>query len=264
MKYQITSSKLQTIPKLQFINFNIVICLLFVIWILGFTALAETKAYDGVWFLGFNVKRPPFNQLAVRQAVAHSIDKDYIASKIIGDEQIPAGFIPPGMLGSDPTLKPYKTNLAFAKKLIKKAKLTNKKISLLHTDGVKTLEIAKKISSDLKALGFTVTLVQVSFRDEKKWAELLASKNYPLFLMGYKADETEGTPDTATLLGPLFKSRGDANFSGYGYAKTDKLFSQISLVPLSSAKEREMTLKKIGQILYRDLPGLVLFYIEKL
>lgn len=232
--------------------------------VIGHYAFAEAKAYDGVWFLGFNVKKPPFNQLAIRQAVAFTIDKNYIINNIISDEVSPAGFIPPGMPGNDPTLKPYKTNLAFAKKLIKKAKLKSKNISLLHTDGVKTQEIARKVEANLKTLGFTVTLVEVSFKEEKKWAEQLASKKYSLFLMGYKADITEGDPDTATLLGPLFQANGDANFSGYGTAKTDKLFSQLSLIPLSSPNEREKIFKKINHILYRDLPGLVLFYIEKL
>lgn len=232
----------------------------------GHYAFAEAKAYDGIWFLGFNVNEPPFDNLKVRQAVAHCLDRESIAS-----------FIPPGMPGYDPELKPYKLNAQYAKTLMKRAGfgLNDKRlknISLLHTDGVKTIEIAKAIQNDLRQIGIKIDRVQARFRDEEKWNKELSSKKFPLFLMGYKAeperlftDEASASgPDSARLLEPLFKTDGSANFTGFSDPTADMLFDQLSVISSALLREREVKLKEINIKLYKELPAIVLFYIEKL
>jgi len=237
-------------------------CLLLVI---GTTTFAAQ--YDGIWFLGFNVQQAPFDELKVRQAVAHTIEKNPIAS-----------VIPPGMLGFDPALPPYKHNVKYARLLMKRAKyLLNdarlKTLSLLHTDGDKTIEIARTIQKELKDLGMKVALTAVSARDEVKWERELRSGKYQLFLMGYKANpgklftsEVNVIPedDGAALLEPLFRSGAAANFTGYSNAKIDMLFDQLTVITTSFSKERETKLKEVNKVLYKDLPAVVLFYIEKL
>jgi len=240
------------------------------IWCLGFNSFASAKEYDGIWFLGFNLQKAPFNNVRVRQAVAHCLNKDFIASSIMSEEITPASIIPPGMLGYDPELKPYKTNVSFAKSLMKKAKFPP--ITLLHTDGVKTVEIAERIQQELRRLGMKIRLVQVSYRDQEKWNQELSSKKYSLFLMGFKASHEKlltdeaaaGIPDTAKLLEPLFIHAGEANFTGYSNPKVSLLFDQLSVISPALASERETRLNEINRILYRELPVIVLFYIEKL
>lgn len=228
--------------------------------------LSQPKDYDGIWFLGFNLQKAPFDNLKVRQAVAHCLDKDFIAS-----------VVPSGMPGYDPELKPYKRSVKFAKTLMGKAKypLTHprlKNLTLLHTDGIKTIEIAKEIQKDLKQIGMKINLVQVSFRDEEKWNGELSSKKHHLFLMGYKAEieqlfteeASAKAADSYRLLEPLFKTGSEANFTSYSNSTVDMLLDQVSVIGPSFLKERELKLKEINKILYKDLPILVLFYIEKL
>jgi ABC-type transport system substrate-binding protein len=235
------------------------------------------KSYDGIWFLGFNTQLPPFNNLKVRQAVAHTLNTEYIARGIVSDEVVPAGFIPPGMPGYLPELRPYKTNVKYAKTLMKRAKYAPndprlKSIPLLHTDGVQTIEIARQIAADLKRLGLKVDPVQVSYRDEEQWNRELASGKYPLYLMGYKADIAElftseanvTSPDSGKLLSPLFRQGGEANFGAFSDPTLNMYFDQLTVINPAMAGERETKLREINRILYKQLPAIVLFYIEQL
>jgi ABC-type transport system substrate-binding protein len=155
--------------------------------------LAYAKEYDGIWFMGLNQSRPPFKDFRVRKAVGLAIDRFYIAGDIVSAEVVPAGFVPPGMLGYDPALLPDQHNLAAAKKLLRQAGYSPgnrhlKNLTLLHTDGLKTILIAQQIQGNLREIGLEIDLVPISFTEEEKWSEALASKKYALFLMGYKAD----------------------------------------------------------------------------
>ena len=42
-----------------------------------------TNEKNALYFLGFNLRRPPFDDLALRRAVAYLIDKDFIVSRIL-------------------------------------------------------------------------------------------------------------------------------------------------------------------------------------
>lgn len=240
-------------------------------------SLAYAKEYDGVWFMGFNLKQELFQDVKVRQAVTHCLNRSYIVSSIISEEVVPGSFIPPGMMGYDPALKPYKFNPVYAKLLMKRAHLpTNdkrlKNIKLLHTDGLRTIAIAQQIKDDLKNIGMKVELVQISYRDQNRWVQELSSGTNGLYLMGYKANfeelftsEAGATEvDSTKLLAPLFRSNGEANFSGYADAGVDALLDQLASIGPGLRSEREAKLKEINKILYKDLPAVVLFYIEKL
>jgi oligopeptide transport system substrate-binding protein len=287
---KITSIKHQITNNSKALNNNVpngfgflgfVVLVLFVICNLLFVIYspAYAKDFDGIWFLGFNLHKAPFNELAVRQAVASCLDEGAIAKGIMEEETEPIGFIPPGLPGYDPLLVAHKNDPAYAKSLMKRAgyPLADKrlkKLSLLHTDGIKTIAIAKQLQQELKLLGMKLELIEVSYRDTGRWEKELKSGRHQLFLMGYKADRDQpfssaealagGPADSAALLEPLFRTAGPANFTGYANPTVDMLFDQLSVLPPTLGGERDLKLKSINGILYKELPGIVLFYIEKL
>jgi oligopeptide transport system substrate-binding protein len=57
-------------------------------------------------YLGFNVRRPPFDDPRVRQALAMAIDKEGLANAVLMGHSLPAmgGFLPPGMPGHAPSI----------------------------------------------------------------------------------------------------------------------------------------------------------------
>jgi peptide/nickel transport system substrate-binding protein len=239
-------------------------------------SFAAPKDYDGIWFLGFNLKNAVFSDPKVRQAVNLAINRENLALKIVSSEAVPIGFVPPGMLGYNPDLEPTFYDRREAKKIMTRSghPMNDKRIknlTLLHTDGLLTVEIAREIQKDLKAIGMKIDLVEVSYKNEDNWINELTSGKHALFLMGYKADiekifseEATSQDDSYSLLEPLFKTEGDANFTGYSNKEVDKLLDQVSGLNLALKNDRHAKLKEINQILYNDLPVIVLFYIEKL
>jgi len=237
----------------------------------------QAKEYDGIWFMGMNLKSTVLKDLKVREAVNLAIDKEYIVKKIVSEEVVPVGFVPFGMIGYDPDL-PFKfQDIKAAKELMKNAGYSMadpriKDLSLLHTDGLLTIEIAKKIQSDLRNIGMKVNLTEVSYQNEDKWVEELTSGKHDFFLLGYKAgieqlfttEEAATQIDSVSLIEPLFRSGGDVNFTGYSNPEVDKLLDQLEGINMALKSERHAKLKKINQILYQDQPAVVLFYIEKL
>ncbi len=253
------------------------ICFGFLILFFGIYSFADAKEFDGLWFIGFNFKHELFQDVRVRQAIVHCLDRNYIMTAIMSEEVLPGSFIPPGMTGYDPSLKPYKFNPGYAKTLMQRAQLPPsnrrlKTIKLLHTDGVKTIAIAQNIQNDLKKIGMKIELIQISYRDQNRWQQELSSGTNDLFLMGYKADIEKvfsseagaAEIDSSKLIDPLFKSNGEANFTGYTNTNLDSLLGQLASIGPGLKSERAAKLKEINKILYKELPVVILFYIEKL
>ncbi len=77
---------------------------------------------DGYTFLGFNLTRAPFNDVKVRQAIAHAIDKQEIIKGVLmglGEEAV--GPYKPGTKWFNPGVKRYAFDPAKARALLKEA-----------------------------------------------------------------------------------------------------------------------------------------------
>ena len=238
--------------------------------------------YDGIWFLGFNLHKDVFSEKSgrdVREAVAEAISLTKI-SKIVGSAELPAGYIPAGLAGamkSGPS-----ANLAGARALLEKDGIRPsdprlKKLSMLHTDGRETVLIARSIESDLKKLGITVTRVVIPFAQQERWREELESGRHHMFLMGYKdeggydnfgaapasSEAKAYVPNPVAILRPLFGSRGEANFTFFRNAEFDALMEKAD-EPGSLPASREAILQQTNEILVRERPAVVLFYIPRI
>jgi len=204
--------------------------------LLLFSISAQASEYDGIWFLGFNFNKSFCADQNFREAVAGALSIEKISKEIMGANLVPDSIVPPGMDGYFPN----------SKLKIKKSKLKKvpKKVVLLHTDGVKTKKVAEQIKKDLKKIGINLTLKQVDYAIDGAWEKALESGHYHLFLMGYKAKDDN-------LLGPLFSSKGEANFLNYKSSKIDRLIKQKKY-------------KEANKILYDNKAAIVLMYITKL
>jgi len=231
---------------------------------LAIFSIAYAKEYDGLFFMGFNLHKDVFNDKNVRYAVNYAIDRKYIANDIMSEEVVPNGIIPPGMEGYSPTLEGFSFDPKKAKKLLKKP--LGIELALLHTDGLKTVQIAEKIKSDLAAVGIKVKTKMVDYSDQDKWEAELKSGRHHLFLMGYKAGFIDPTAEVSTtdLIEPLFGSDGSANFTYYENQRVDNLINQVIQTDKAIAGLRQTKLLEINKIILKDAPTINLFYISKL
>ena len=225
---------------------------------------AISAEYDGLWFMGFNLNKDVFgngNGKLVRQAVNYAVDRSFISSQVIGDSSTPTTVLPPGMDGRDESVKGYPHDRAKAKSLMKEAGYTMndkrlKGLVLLHTDGDKTIRIAKAIKDYLTYIGIGIKLKQLDYEDQEAWDSALSSGKHHLFLMGYKAPDSfdgaaKDSRSATGFLHDLFHSKGSANFF---FLRDEELDSLID-----GDKPKEASLR-----LQEDPVTVNLFYITVL
>jgi ABC-type transport system substrate-binding protein/methyl-accepting chemotaxis protein len=73
-------------------------------------------------FLAFDAEQEPFNDVRVRRAVAHAIDRERLVNEAYGGMAVPAaGPIPPGLMGYEPDYKGLEYDPERARKLLREA-----------------------------------------------------------------------------------------------------------------------------------------------
>lgn len=220
--------------------------------------------YDGLWFMGFNLNKDVFgdsNGKLVRQAINYAIDRQHICRGIMGDSNTPTTVLSAGMEGHDDSVKGYQYSPTKAKALLKKAgySMKDKRLKglvLLHTDGDKTIAIARSIKNYLASIGISLKLKQMPYEDQDGWDNALSGGRNHLFLMGYKAPDpfdsgTGEARDAQGFLTDLFSSGGSANFFFLRDQKLDNLI------------DRDLA-KEAALLLQEDPVTVNLFYITKL
>ena len=86
------------------------------------------------YYIGFNVQKAPFDDKFFRQALAHAINKELIATEVLSDLVKPAyGILPPGFPGYDKSIDGLKYDEQLAKDMLAKSKYSNiDDLSLIH------------------------------------------------------------------------------------------------------------------------------------
>lgn len=244
-------------------NMSILVIMCFWLSIFSISG-ASAVNYDGIWFMGFNLGKVYFKDdigLKLRKGISLAIDKKRINREFGEEAAFPKSIIPPSMEGYDESNAKYlQYNPALAIKNLKGTK-TNVLVglTLLHTDGLKTKMFAKYIKEDLAKVGVKVKLVEISYSVQDKWIRAMTSGKYDMFLLGYKAQDYRRTE---SLLGPIFRSKGEANFMFFKDEEVDKRIEKIRGSTIKAG--REENLKKLNKYLISKYTLVPLFYIESL
>jgi oligopeptide transport system substrate-binding protein len=179
-----------------------------------------------IWYIGFNVNEPPFDDPKVRQAFAHAINKDKLIEVVLLDAVAKAdGILPPGIPGFNESLQGLEFDLERARQLLAESKYGG-------PGGLPDIEIASSgrgasvgpVSEAVLAMWEENLGVKVSTRQTEFATFLrdLRDGKFQMYELGWVADY----PDPENFLKVNFYSGSRNNYTGYASPELDRLLEQ--------------------------------------
>ena len=197
----------------------------------SYVAETEDSANEGLIIEGgqlqtgyvtLNVKTKPFDNVKVRQALNHAVNKDRIV-QIINGRAVPANQpLPPSMPGYDKEYKGFGYDVAKAKALLAEAGLANGFSTELWTSNTDpNPRIAQAIQQDLAAIGVKVAIKSLA---QANVIEAGGNGTAPMIWSGGMAWIAD-FPDPSNFWGPILGCGGTGaggwNWSKYCNKKLD-------------------------------------------
>ena len=213
------------------------------------------------FYYGYNSKKPPFDDKAVRQALAKAFDRDAYIKDLQKIGKPALAFIPPGMPGYDEGDTFQKYDVAAAKTLLAGSKYANsdamKSIKFTYNASARNKTRVEWVQQQWKTnLGIDVALDPV---DSTTFSQLVkkAETTPPLFLLGWCADY----PDQQDWLTTVFHSASTVTRTGYNNPQFDALVKAADKE--ADAKKRDDTYQQASRLLSQDAPVAFLYYSAK-
>ncbi len=211
--------------------------------------------YLSITYYGFNTKRAPTDNLLVRKALVHAIDRTKITTMLQGGQRPLSGWAPYGMFGHNPNV-----GLAFdpvrAKKYFQEAGYGESnpfpKMEISYNTNEDNKRIAENIQAQLREnLG-----IQAEIKNEewKVYLETLKVNPSHFFRMGWVGDY----PDPHNFF-DIMLSYADNNHTGWENLEYDKLIEQAVTFVEDKAKRLEMYNKAHKILVEEDVPVFPIF-----
>ncbi|MFL9711466.1 peptide-binding protein [Methylobacillus sp. Pita1] len=216
-------------------------------------------------YLGFNLKRKPFNDVRVRKAINYAINKqELIDGVLLGMGEPVASPYKPGTRWSNPNLKPYSYDPAKARALLEEAGFKKNRNGILERNGKPlSFEIltnqnkqremsAVLIQRRLKEIGIDVQIRVL------EWASFIGrfikTGDFDVVLLGW---QLAVDPDQYAIWHSSQQAPGQFNFIGYKNQRVDRLLERgrMELNP----DKRMSTYHEFAEILLEDSPIVYLF-----
>jgi oligopeptide transport system substrate-binding protein len=211
-----------------------------------------------LYYIGFNTKRPPFDDVNIRRAFTMALDKDRMASLVYKDMvQRADGILPPGIPGFNKDISGLKFDVNRAKQLIEESRYGD--VSNLPPITITTSGYGATISYSLESiiyqwrenLGVEVKVRQL---DPQTFFYHLREEKDEMFDMGWIADY----PHPQDFLELLFRTGVANNYGEYSNLEIDALLDEASM-ELDSQKSLELY-QQIEQKLVDDAACLPLWF----
>lgn len=207
------------------------------------------------YYYSFNTNRPPFDDVLVRKAFSMAIDRKEIVKILKGGETPAQSWIPPGMLGHNPSI-----GLGFdprkAKELLAEAGYSNGRgfesvTAVFNTGPVNNLVAQNLQSQWQRNLHISVQLDNMEW---KVYLERLRTDPPALFRLSWGADY----PDPENFMG-LFTTSGGNNRTGWGDPQYDLLIDQAAF---ETDRDRRIQLYNQAQriLVEEKVPIIPLFF----
>jgi peptide/nickel transport system substrate-binding protein len=205
-------------------------------------------------YLAMNVRKPPFDNKQLRQAVAWALDREQIrAVAYFGAGEVGSQEVPTGSKWND-HVDPYKNgpNLDKAKALLKAAGHPNG--LTVHYLGLpqypELLKTGEVVRDQLKKIGIDMRIQQV---DVSVWFDHFSKGTYEI-TSAYQ----ERTIDPDNFYSLVLKSGAAINATGYANPKLDRLIARAASGTSQAARKRLYT--QLRRIVFDDVPLIFVHY----
>jgi len=216
--------------------------------------LSVTLPMLSIFYIGFNVEKPPFDDQKVRQAFNYAIDKDKYVEVVWKKMQLKAdSILPPGMPGYNENLQGYPYDPEKARQLLAESK---------YGDASNLPEITLNVSGGGGTAGRQVEAIVEMYKQnlgvdiaiqQTEWATYLwdlRAHRYQMF--GLTAGWIADYPDPQDFLDILFHSESRNNDTVYSNPEVDRLLEEAR-VEQDSEKRMELY-QQAEEIILEDAP----------
>ena len=223
--------------------------------------LSMMRTYGvGIDYIGFNVEKEPFDDVRVRQAISHALDKEAVMEGVYNDSgAIAHGPIAPDILGYDENVQGLDYDMERAAELLEEAGYADGfSFNLMTNDNPERVTLSLILQESLAELNVDVNVQQMEWG---AYLEMTGQGEHDMFVLGWS--NSAGSSDNALV--PLFHSDslGDVgNRSFYVSEELDAL--------LDAGKEevdddaREQIYKDATEIIIHDAPAIFVRHGEYL
>lgn len=205
-----------------------------------------------VGYLAMNVKKPPFDNVKVRQAINMAIDKDAILAAVYqGAGKAAKNPIPPTIWSYDDDIQAYPYDPEKAKAMLAAAGVTDLKTDLWYMPVQRPYnpdakKMAELMQADLAKVGITAELKTFEWGEYRK---RMQAGEHQMGMLGWTGDN--GDPDN--FMGVLL-SCGSAREGGQNVAKwcNEDFTKLIDEAKATSDVEKRTELYKQAQVIFHD------------
>jgi peptide/nickel transport system substrate-binding protein len=200
----------------------------------------------------WQVDKPPFNNKALRQAIALAVDRTEMKDVLLlGFGEVARGPVVPGLWWFNPGLKGYGTDLEQAKKKLAEAGYAGgfrHKYSVSNTP--QWIRQTELLQGQLQRIGVTLDLELVNPADQ--YAQVVQRK------INWTHTNWTQRADPNGLLHILFHSKGFANTTGYANPRVDELLERAA--GIFDNDRRKALYHEAESLIVEDAPYVFLNY----
>jgi len=199
-----------------------------------------------------NVRREPFDDRRVRQALNFALDKQHTYKLLAGTTVPSHGLLAPGMFGRDDTLAPYPHDPARARQLLAEAGYPDGfEVEYVTVPDDETEKLAQSMQADLAEVGVRMRISLVSW---PTYLTTVGRADGPAFSFTSWVGDY---PDPTSFLDVRFHSRaiadeGATNDTFYANPELDRLLDRARGEPDREA--RAALYRQAERILHADAP----------
>lgn len=216
-------------------------------------------------YFSFNMTKPPFNDVRVRQAFAMAYDRDFVASQIYRTGETPAyKFVPPGIADYPGTARypwadlPIGERKREAERLLRAAGYGPNnpiRFEFSHRNTSDNPRVAVVAQNDWNSIAPWVTVELRGVETQVHYANLRA-KNFDCGDGGWIADYN----DAKIYLYLLETRTGPQNYPGYSNPEYDRLVHESDFEPDANARAQIML--QAEQLMLNEAPICVSVFIN--